>query len=296
MDEPTTNSSKYISKTTQTDQEEDSSPECMVCYKDLNTKSVTQFKPCLHKMCFQCASQIKKKSELMRCPYCRTWIDNKEPEEIEIAEERPRFRFEEFKFYPFCFGILYMLTFAGLGAAINFAVTYTNDLVFIIIPLIILFIFFKWSIVILMGILPNENRIEERMPLLKLLFGMAIVAIIFASISTGFGAAIYSVLSNHLNKTPEESLICKFEFEEPFKFVAAFHSGEKCPNLCQMPFREMFRDFEKLNSHTYFEDYCPEHYKVQCWKDFRSKKYQKFHSQGRHGPKKPKKPTLSHGS
>ena len=100
-----------LSKNGKNGEKEDSNPECAICYEELNSKSLTQFKPCLHLVCFECASQIKKKSKPMQCPLCRTWIDNKKPKEKKLTEPQ----------FGKCFyvGILFIIIFAGFGATVS---------------------------------------------------------------------------------------------------------------------------------------------------------------------------------
>ena len=59
--------------------EESTKPECPICYEDLNSKNTTKLNPCAHLLCKTCKNSLKNSSNILRCPLCRTLID--EPDE-----------------------------------------------------------------------------------------------------------------------------------------------------------------------------------------------------------------------
>ena len=58
--------------------EESTKPECPICYEDLNSKNTTKLNPCAHLLCKTCEKTLKKTSEILRCPLCRTLIEKPE--------------------------------------------------------------------------------------------------------------------------------------------------------------------------------------------------------------------------
>ena len=115
--------------------EEITKQECPICYEELNPSTTTKLNPCAHLLCKTCENTLKKSSDILRCPLCRTLIE--EPEETQEPRKYSVCEWIEFVFeiifaifcWLFFFGIfcgsIYGIVIGGIPRCIGAAILIT---------------------------------------------------------------------------------------------------------------------------------------------------------------------------
>ena len=65
--------------------EESTKVECPICYDELNTNNTIKLNSCSHSLCETCENTLRKTSDILRCPLCRTIVE-KPPKKKSVWE------------------------------------------------------------------------------------------------------------------------------------------------------------------------------------------------------------------